>query len=174
MLYKYSRVGKFYFIQSNISKMYPSFLINSIFSEWQIWISTLSNNDNIKMQQTIENSTVLQFDPAGNVINLSNLIDNILQKMCTNFWIKISTFVPTIKKFNTKLLDEEINDFYQHIQLKAHFRDNTKVKELKEEEIFKKPTNKKWAPNKNHDTIETFVETTKSRIKDELNNIHRE
>ena len=31
--------------------------------------------------------------------------------------------------------------------MEAYFRDNTKVKELTEEEIFKKPTNKKWAPH---------------------------
>ena len=44
---------------------------------------------------------------------------------------------PTIKKFK-KILDEEINDFYRLIKLKAHFSDNTKVKEQTVEEIVKK------------------------------------
>ena len=44
---------------------------------------------------------------------------------------------PTIKKFQ-KILDEGINDFYRLIKLKAHFSDNTKVKEQTVEEIFKK------------------------------------
>ena len=44
---------------------------------------------------------------------------------------------PTIKQFQ-KILDEEINDFYRLIKLKAHFSDNTKVKEQTVEEIFKK------------------------------------
>ena len=75
-------------------------------------------------------------------------------------------FVPSIKKFNKKLIDEDINDFYRRIKLKAHSRENTNVKEQTEEEIFKKPTNKKWAPDKNHHTIKTFIEATKSGIKD--------
>ena len=79
-----------------------------------------------------------------------------------------TNFVRTIKKFNKKLLDEEINDFYRHIKLKVHFRDNTKFKEQTEKEIFKKQANKKWAPNKNHHTVETFIEATKNVIKDEL------
>ena len=82
-----------------------------------------------------------------------------------------TNFVRTIKKFNKKLLDEEINDFYRHIKLKVHFRDNTKFKEQTEKEIFKKQANKKWAPNKNHHTIETFIEATKNVIKDELKTI---
>ena len=79
---------------------------------------------------------------------------------------KSLNFDPTIKKFK-KILDEEINDFYRLIKLKAHFRDNTELKEQTAEEIFKKPTNKKWALNKNH-TIETFIDATKSGTKDEL------
>ena len=46
-----------------------------------------------------------------------------------------------------------MNDFYRRIKLKAHFRGNTKVKELTKEDIFKKLTNKKLVPNKNHHTI---------------------
>ena len=70
-------------------------------------------------------------------------------------------FVPTIKK----LLDEKINDFYRSINLKAHFNDNTKVKEKTGEEIFKKPTYKKSVPNKNHHTIQIFTEATKTELK---------
>lgn len=64
-----------------------------------------------------------------------------------------------------------MNEFYRRIKLKAHFRNSTKVKEQIEAEIFKKPTNKKWAPNKNHHTIEIFIEATKNRVKDELKTI---
>ena len=69
------------------------------------------------------------------------------------------------------MLDEEINDFYRRIKLKAHFRDNTIVKKQTEEEIFKKPTNKKWAANKNHYTIESFLVATKGGFKDKLKTI---
>ena len=120
------------------------------------------------MRRTIESSTGLQSDPAGNVINLSN---KYFTKDVYKILNKNLSFVPTIKKFNKKLLDEEINDLYRRIKLKAHIRDNLKVSELTEEEIFKKPTNKKWAPNKNHHTIEIFIGATKNGIKYELKNI---
>ena len=107
-----------------------------------------TNYDNvIKIRRTIENSTGLQSDPAGNIINLR-------KKKFTKDLYKILNknliFVPTVKKFAKKILDEEVNGFYRRIKLKAHFRYNTKVKEKTEEDIFKKPTNKKWAPNENH------------------------
>ena len=50
--------------------------------------------------------------------------------------------------------------------MKPYFRDNNKVKEHTEG-IFEKSANKKWAPNKNHHTIKTFIEATKKGIKDE-------
>ena len=52
-----------------------------------------------------------------------------------------------------------MNGFYWSIKLKAHFRDDTKVKEQREENVFKKPANKNWAPNKN---LEAFIEVTKT------------
>ena len=39
--------------------------------------------------------------------------------------------------------------------------------------MFKKPTNKMWAPNKNHHTIETFIDGTKNGVKDELKTVTR-
>ena len=33
------------------------------------------------------------------------------------------------------------------------------------------PANEKWASNKNHHTIETCIEATKNRVKDELKTI---
>lgn len=53
----------------------------------------------------------------------------------------------------------------ERIKPKAHFRDNTKVTERTEEEIFKKPTNEKWVPNKNHHSIKIFIEVTKTKSK---------
>ena len=77
--------------------------------------------------------TGLQSDPVGNVINLSN---KHFTKDVYKILNKNLNFVSTIKDFNKKLLDEKINDFYRRIKLKAHFRDNTKVKEQAEEEII--------------------------------------
>ena len=77
--------------------------------------------------------TGLQSDPVGNVINLSN---KHFTKDVYKILNKNLNFVSTIKDFNKKLLDEKVNDFYRRIKLKAHFRDNTKVKEQAEEEII--------------------------------------
>ena len=49
-----------------------------------------------------------------------------------------------------------MKDIYQHMKLESHFRDNTTVKEQTKEEIFKKTTNKKWASNKNHHSLNTL------------------
>ena len=77
--------------------------------------------------------TGLQSDPVGNVINLSN---KHFTKDVYKILNKNLNFVSTIKDFNKKLLDGKVNDFYRRIKLKAHFRDNTKVKEQAEEEII--------------------------------------
>ena len=71
----------------------------------------------------------------------------------------ISTLCPNYKKFNKR------------IKLKPHFIDNTKVKEQTKEEIFRKPPNKKCAPNKNQHTSEIFVEPRKNGIKNKLQTI---
>ena len=39
-------------------------------------------------------------------------------------------FVLTIKKVFKKLSDEEMNDFYRSIKLKAHFRDNNRRRDF--------------------------------------------
>ena len=111
-----------------------------------------TNYDNIKIRRAIENSTGLLSDPAGIVINLSNkhFAEDVYKLWNKNFY-----FVPTIKKFNKELSDKEINYFYRRIKLKDNtfFRGNTKVTEQTEEVICEKPSNKKWASNKNHRTM---------------------
>ena len=88
------------------------------------------NYNNItKIRRMIEKPNGLQSDPADSVINFSNkhFTKNVYKLLNKNL-----DFVPTIKKFNEKLLDEEIDNFYRLIKLKAHYRDNTEVKETEE------------------------------------------
>lgn len=63
----------------------------------------------MKIWETIENSTGLQFDPTGNVINLSNkrFTKNVYKVLNKNL-----NFVPTIKKLNKNLLVKGMRDFY--------------------------------------------------------------
>ena len=72
--------------------------------------------------------------------------------------------------FNKTKFFNEINGFYQRIKLKAHFKDQTN-KPKAEEDIFRKPTDKTWIPQKNHHTIETFIEATNNEINKEIAHI---
>ena len=86
------------------------------------------NYDNIiEIRRTIENSTGIQCDPASNIINLSNknLTKDGYKLLNKNF-----NSVLTIKKVFKKLSDEEMNDFYRSIKLKAHFRDNNRRRDF--------------------------------------------
>ena len=97
---------------------------------WLDYINQLrrSNYSNIiKIWRTIESSDGLQSDPAGNLIKLRN------KHFTKNLYIPLNKnlqFVPTVKTFSEKLLDEEINDFYQIVKMKAHFSENNKNKAL--------------------------------------------
>ena len=54
--------------------------------------------------------------------------------------------------FNKKKFYHKINDCYQRIKLKAHFKDYTN-KSKTEEDTFRKPTDKTQIPKKTHLTI---------------------
>ena len=44
-----------------------------------------------------------------------------------------------------------------------------------EDQLFKPKTNKKWRPDKNHHTVETYIETTKNALEtEEQNNSKKE
>lgn len=59
-----------------------------------------------------------------------------------------------------------MNGFCQHMKLKAHFKDNTEIKEQNRRLL--KTNHRKWTPNKIHQTIKRFIEATKNGVKDEL------
>ena len=74
------------------------------------------------------------------------------------------------KYLNKARFLNEINYFYGRIKLKAHLKDMTN-KPKTEEDIFKKPNDKTWIPQKNHHTIETFIEGTNNKINKEIAHI---
>ena len=67
------------------------------------------------------------------------------------------------KYFNKTKFFNEINVFYRRIKLK-----DQKIKPKTEEDIFRKPTDKTWIPQKNHYTIDTFIEATNNEINQEI------
>ena len=66
-------------------------------------------------------------------------------------------FIPTTSIFNKNL-----DDFFRLIKLKANFKDNNVYNATTEDQLFKLKTNKKWRPDKNHHTVETYIEATKN------------
>ena len=66
-------------------------------------------------------------------------------------------FIPTPSIFNKNL-----DDFFRLIKLKANFKDNNVYNATTEDQLFKLKTNKKWRPDKNLHTVETYIEATKN------------
>lgn len=58
------------------------------------------------------------------------------------------------------MLDQELEHFYRHIKLKAHFKNPENKAPFTEEDISRKPTNKSCIPNNRHHNIETLIEAT--------------
>ena len=79
-------------------------------------------------------------------------------------------FIPTPSIFNKNQLNKEFDDFLRLIKLKAYFKDNNMDNSTTEEQLFKPKTNKKWRPDKNHHTVETYIEATKNALETEEQN----
>ena len=60
--------------------------------------------------------------------------------------------------------------FFRLIKLKAYFKDNSMYNPSSEDQLFKPKTNKKWKPDKNHHTVETYTEATKDALETEEQN----
>ena len=63
-----------------------------------------------------------------------------------------------ISMFKTKKqkLYIEMESFFRLVKLKAYFKDQYNHKLNTDDQNFKPQSNKKWTPNKNHHTIETY------------------
>ena len=79
-------------------------------------------------------------------------------------------FIPTPSIFNKNQLNKEFDDFLRLIKLKAYFKDDNMDNSTTEEQLFKPKTNKKWRPDKNHHTVETYIEATKNALETEEQN----
>ena len=49
-----------------------------------------------------------------------------------------------------------MESFFRLVKLKAYFKDQYNHKLNTDDQNFKPQSNKKWTPNKNHHTIETY------------------
>ena len=120
-----------------------------------------------KLWRTVEDTTGTTGHPIGNVINLSN---KAFTKETIQLLNKNLNFIPPPSIFNKTQLNKELDDFFRLIKLKAYFRDNNMYNPTTEDQLFKPKTNKKWRPDKNHHTIETYIEATKNALETEEQN----
>ena len=60
--------------------------------------------------------------------------------------------------------------FFRLIKLKAYFKDNSMYNPSTEYQLFKPKTDKKRRPDKNHHTVETYIEATKNALETEEQN----
>ena len=93
----------------------------------------------VKLERTIENTTGLQFDPAGQIINSNKkqFTKETFKHLNINF-----NFVPTQTNFNNTTINKELKDIYRHIKLKAYFKNPKSKARFTKEEIFRKPNKK--------------------------------
>ena len=103
----------------------------------------------------------------GNVINLSN--KTFTKKTC-QLLNKNLNFITTPSIFNKNQLNNELDDFFRLIKLKAYFKDNNMYNPSAEDQLFKPKANKKWRPDKNDHTVETYIEATKNALETEEQN----
>ena len=79
-------------------------------------------------------------------------------------------FIPTPSVFNKNQLNKELDDFFRLAKLKAYFKDNNMYNPTTDNQLFKTKTDKKWRPDKNHHTVEAYVEATKNALETEKQN----
>ena len=72
-----------------------------------------------------------------------------------------SSLKPSI--FNKNHLNEELDNFFRLIKLKTYFKEKNVYKQT----TRTTETNKKWRPDKNHYTVETYIEATKNTLETE-------
>ena len=97
------------------------------------------------------------FGLRGNVINLSN---KAFTKETFQLLNKNLNFRPTPSIFNKNQLSKELDNIFRLIKLKAYFQDNNMYNLSTEDQLFEAKTSKNWRPDKNHYTIETYIEAT--------------
>ena len=112
-----------------------------------------------KLWRTVEDTTGHQFDPIGNIINLSN---KTFTKETFQLLNKNLNFIPTPSTFNKNQLNKELDYFFRLIKLKDNMYNPST-----EDQLFKPRTNKKWRPDKNHHNVETYIEASKNALETE-------
>ena len=73
----------------------------------------------MKLHKTLEDTIRFQYDPAGQVINLST------KRFCQDTFELLNknlNFVPTQKTINKDTIKKQFEDFFRQIKLRAYFK----------------------------------------------------
>ena len=101
----------------------------------------------IGIQRAIKSKIRYKSDPSGNVINISKYSFSLDTFKLLN---KNLNFVPTPKKYNKKQLDNDAENFFRLIKLRAHFKDiNPK------------------SPKDTHHNVSTFIDLAQNDLNKE-------
>ena len=123
-----------------------------------------TNNGNLtKLQQTIKTSLKQRHNPDGCVINLSKYS---FSKDTFKFLNKNLSFIPTPGIYSKSKLNDELQNFYHLIKLKAYFKDTESKTKKDKNAIFIPEKQKPWTPSQNHYSIETFINLAQHDIND--------
>ena len=121
------------------------------------------NDGNVKrLWKTIERTNRYRVDPFGNAINLSKLLFTKYQQKLLN---KNLNFCPTPERYNRNEVTNDFKEFKRKIKPKAHFalQENHDINQLNFEKNIT-PKKSKWELDKNHHTVNTFIEAIDNGI----------
>ena len=76
------------------------------------------------------------------------------------------SFIPTPGIYSKSKLNDELQNFYRLIKLKAYFKDTESTTKKDENKIFIPEKQKPWTPSRNHHSIETFIDLVQHDIND--------
>ena len=77
-------------------------------------------------------------------------------------------FVPTPKKYNKKQLDNDAENFFRQIKLRAHFKDINPMSNTDQENLpFQIKNKQKWTPKDTHHNISTFIDLLQNDLNKE-------
>ena len=76
------------------------------------------------------------------------------------------TFIPTSGIYSKSKLNDELQNIYHLIKLKASFKGIESTSKKDESRIFIPEKQKPWAPSQNHHSIEIFIDLVQHDIND--------
>ena len=125
-------------------------------------MATLQNY-NEQLKHCLNKVVVSKQRPDGCVVNLSK---HPFSKDTYKLLTKNLSFIPTLGIYSKSKLNDELQNFYCLIKLKAYFKETETTTKKDENTIFIPEKQKPWTPSQNHHSIETFIDLVQHGIND--------